>query len=558
VKTHLTVWTAGALLSMVGSLATACGPDNGPQTGSQTSWVRACQIDAECGDLRCLCGLCTRSCDAEATCVGLPGSACVSAADPGSIALCSGQSPPSVGLCLPTCGSAACTNGQMCVAGVCSPLPEPTVRVVVDASIRYQVLIGFGATLVYAENSVVAHPRKAALYDAMFPSLGLDVLRLRNRYGYIGDDNLASASEIVAAAAEKLGRPPVVLMTSWSPPATLKASASLICQGNADTCTLAKVTGGAFDYAGYAAYWRASLDAYANAGVVPDYIGMQNNPDFVPSVTAPGEACRFLPTEGTATVSVNGSDVDVQYPGFAQALTAVVDGLVGLPSPPKIAAPETSGVQGVIDYAPYLDFSRVDAISHHMYGTDPAAVDPASLASLSELGRSHDRPLFQTEMQSDGLGTAVLMHHALAVEGVSVYLQSVLAAPAASPVIDPGTLIVLGAQDFTLEDPYHAMRHYALNTDPGWTRVGAVSGAEQLLATAWLSPDETAVTVVLVNAGTGDLGVALDLGERAGMTSQVTRTVFEGIERSADLGTLSAEGMLRVPGHAMVTVALRR
>jgi hypothetical protein len=278
----------------------------------------------------------------------------------------------------------------------------------------------------------------------------------------------------------------------------------------------------------------------------------------VPNATAPGEACRFLPTEGTATVSVNGSEVEVEYPGFAQALTAVVDELVGLPSPPKIAAPETSGVQGVIDYAPYLDFSRVDAISHHMYGTEPTAVDLASLASLSELGRSQDRPLFQTEVQSDGFGTAVLMHYALVVEGVSAYLQSMLAAPAASPVLDPGTLIVLDAQDFTLADPYHAMRHYALNTDPGWSRVGAASDAEDLLASAWLSPEGEALTVVLVNAGTTDQDVALDLGERAGMTSQVTRTVFEGVERSAELGTLSAEAMLRVPGHAMITVALRR
>jgi glucuronoarabinoxylan endo-1,4-beta-xylanase len=558
VKTHLTVWTGAALLSMVASLATACGPDQGPQTGSQTSWVRACQIDAECGNLRCLCGACTRSCDADATCVGLPGAACVSAGDEGSIALCGGKSPPSPGLCLPRCGNDACAPGQMCVAGACGPLPAPTVRVLVDTSIRHQVLAGFGATLAYSENDVVGHPRKVALYQAMFPSLGLDVLRLRNRYGYIGDDNLASASEIVAAAAAELGRPPMVLLTSWSPPTTLKASGSLVCQGNADTCTLAKVPGGTFDYAGYAAYWRAALDAYANAGVVPDYVGIQNNPDFVPTAAAPGEACRFLPTEGTATVSANGSFVDVQYPGFDQALTAVVDALVGLPSPAKIAAPETSGVQGVVDFAPHLDFSRVDAISHHMYGTDPTAIDVASLASLNELGRSHDRPLFQTEMQSDGFGTALSMHYALTVEGVSAYLQGVLAAPAASPVLNPGTLIALGADDFTLEDPYHAMRHYALNTDPGWIRVDAASDAGDLLASAWLSPQEEALTVVLVNAGTTDHDVALDLGARSGMTSRVTRTVFAGVERSAELGTLSPEGFLRVPGHAMVTVALRR
>jgi hypothetical protein len=446
----------------------------------------------------------------------------------------------------------------MCVAGACSPLPEPTVRVVVDPSVQYQVLLGFGATLAYVENDVVQHPRKAEIYAAMASGLGLDVLRLRNRYGYTGDDNLATASEIVDAATASLARPPTVLLTSWSPPAALKASGAVECRGNADTCTLAQAQDGGFDYAGFAAYWRASLEAYASAGVIPDYIGIQNNPDFVPEAAAPGEGCRFLPTEGTATVSVGGTDAEVDYPGFAQALTAVVDELVGLPSPPMTIAPETSDVYSVAEYASALDFSQVDAIAHHMYGTDPATVDLAALDALRALGQSYDRPLLQTEMQAKGWGTALLTHYALAVEGVSAYLHGVLVAPASVSAVDSGMLISLSPEDFALEDPYHAVRHYALHTDPGWIRADATPDAEGLLATAWLSPEGDALTLVLVNATTTDLDARIELGELGSMTSEVTRTVFEGVERSAQLGTLSTEGILRVPGHAIVTVALRR
>ncbi len=39
--------------------------------------------------------------------------------------------------------------------------------------------------------------------------------------------------------------------------------------------------------------------------------------------------------------------------------------------------------------------------------------------------------------------------------------------------------------------------------------------------------------------------------------SEVTRTVFDGVDRSAELGVLSAEGILGVPGRSVVTVALR-
>ena len=34
-------------------------------------------------------------------------------------------------------------------------------------------------------------------------------------------------------------------------------------------------------YPKYAEYWRASLVAYADREVVPDYISIQNEPDFV-------------------------------------------------------------------------------------------------------------------------------------------------------------------------------------------------------------------------------------------------------------------------------------
>jgi glucuronoarabinoxylan endo-1,4-beta-xylanase len=323
-----------------------------------------------------------------------------------------------------------------------------------------------------------------------------------------------------------------------------------------ETCTLVQLPSGAFDYAGLAAHWLSSLQAYADVGVVPDYIGLQNNPDFVPPAWMPGEGCRFLPAEGTTTEWVDGADVTVDYPGFAEALDAVLDQLAALSSPPKIAAPEASTLASVADYTAELDLSQVDAIAHHLYGTDPAAIDRDALEALSELGRDAALPLFQTEMESDGLGTAVLMHYALAVEGASAYLHSILVRPDAMPTASAGTLVSLGDESFTLEAPYHAMRHFAYYTDPGWSRAEATSDTEELLASAWVSPDNDALTIVLVNAGATDLATQIDLGEPVTMNSAVTRTVFEGVERSADLGPLSPEGIVRVPSHTILTVAL--
>jgi len=543
-----------SLALLLALLGAGCHATDGPREDSQTNWLRACQVDAQCGgSLVCLCGACTRVCDSDASCAALPGSSCIAASDARSIALCAGNAPSAAALCIPSCVDGSCAAGQTCMAQICAPLGPPGAKVAIDSNVHFQTLRGLGATVGYAEDEITLHPRKAALYRAMFADLGLSVLRFRNRYGYLGADNLSSAVEIAREAAASSGQSPLLLLTSWTPPQTLKANASLICQGNTATCTLAQAAGGGFDYPGYARYWRASLDAYQKAGLVPDYIGIQNNPDWVPTSAEFAEACKFLPSEGTAPVTVNGATVNVRFPGFNEALTAVLDQFSGLSSPPKVVAPEVTAANLLADYVAALDLSRVDAISHHLYGTDPTAVDPRTLQALDGLSARYERPLFQTEMQADGFGTAVLLHNALTIEGASVYLQTVLTGPASSPYLNPTALITLGPDDFVLEAPYHAMRHFAYFTKPGWVRVAADSSTPELLSSAWLSPAADALSVVLINTSLAPLTTELDPGPWP--TSQVVRTVFDGSERSMNLGPLSADHLVPLPARSIVTVA---
>ena len=409
---------------VLGVLAAACNPTGGPKTGSQTNWLTACERDADCGNLRCWCGTCTRSCDEATSCVDLPDAACVADDDASAIALCSGSCPATAGLCLLPCPSGGCGSGLSCVAGVCVPTPEPTVQVSIDDAQRFQALVGIGAGIGYVFEDIVQHPRKDALFDAMFSQSGITLLRLRNRYGQAGEEDLGSTSEIVTAATDRLGRTPTILLNSASPPGALKANSSNWCEGNPDTCTLATLADGTFDYAGLASHWRASLDAYALAGIEPDYISIQNNPDWVPDAGDSNEACRFLPSEGTATVTTDTGDIQVTYPGYAEALEAVVGQLAGLASVPGIVAPETTGFSDVADYVAALDMANVDAIAHHLYQTDLENLDLSSLAALGDLADQYQRPLFQSEMWADPLTTAVLLHAALAVEGASVYVEN--------------------------------------------------------------------------------------------------------------------------------------
>jgi O-glycosyl hydrolase len=459
---------------------------------------------------------------------------------------------------LPRCSDdSACGQNQACVAGVCSPVSLAPAEVSVDLEKRHQELVGFGASVAYGEAQITGHPQQAELYQAIFAELGLDVLRFRNRYGHAGDDDLSTAGELVSAGSSSLGRPLAVFLSSWSPPPALKANGALLCSGNVQTCTLAKTPAGAFDYAGLADHWLASVAAYAKVGLVPDYVGIQNNPNWLPSSAETLEACRFLPAEGTVTVPVGLTNVKVSYPGLAEAQAATLAAFSTLPTRPKILAPETSGLDSVADYVPSLDPAKTDALAHQLYGVNPAAVDLAALGAMGKLVSQFGRPVFVTEMQADGFGTALLLHYATVVEGASAYLQAALTGPVSGPLTNTQALLGIDLTKFSRQDPYYSMRHFAAHTDPGWTRVEATTAKSGLLVSAWLSPSNQDLTLVLINAGVAEVSARLKLpGDWS--TSDVKRSVFSGVERWAPLGALSTQGVLRIPPESVVTVALSR
>jgi glucuronoarabinoxylan endo-1,4-beta-xylanase len=549
----------GVLTLLLGALLLGCSPKAKEDGDSQTNWLEACSDSSQCASgTKCLCGVCTLACNAASTCSDALRGSCVRASEDGVIAQCGGSPPPLPGLCLPRCDEETpCGRGQACVAGTCSPLPVASVEVNVDLETRHQELVGFGASVAYGEGQITAHPQQADLYQVIFAELGLDVLRFRNRFAHAGDDDLSTAGELVAAGNSALGRPLGVFLSSWSPPPALKANNALLCSGNVQTCTLAKTTAGAFDYAGLADHWLASLAAYAKVGLVPDYVGIQNNPNWLPSSAETLEACRFLPAEGTVSVPVGLTTVRVTYPGLAEAQAATLAAFSTLPSRPKLLAPETSDFGSVEDYLPSLDPAKTDALAHQLYGVNPTAVDLDALAAMGKLVSQYGRPVFVTEMQADGFGTALMIHYATVVEGASAYLQAALTGPVSGPLTNTQALLGIDLASYKRQDPYYAMRHFAGHTDPGWTRVEAAAANSGLLVSAWLSPSGQDLTMVLINTRTVELSAQLKLpGDWS--TSAVTRSVFSGSERSAALGALSSQGVVRMPPESVATIALSR
>ncbi len=419
------------------------------------------------------------------------------------------------------------------------------VGVTVDVGTRYQVMQGYGAALAFYIALLSKHPQSDQIYQALFADLGLQILRVANWYQVETQDNVdQTVAAVQGARAATGGHGPLVLMSSWSPPASLKSTGQTKNGGTLH----ASATGG-YDYAGFGQWWATSLAAYQTAGLVPDYISLQNEPDFMAS----WESCLFDPSESATRA------------GYDQALDAVTTALAGSGVQPKVVGPESSGIAGsrVENYVAALSaagtIGQLDVVAHHLYnggnGNAPASFI-GEMASLSDLAASLGKPLWMTEYSPsagpDMFNTAWLIQNSVAIEGVSAYVYWELVWPPPSTAGQtPGGLVTISGSTWTINDTYYAVRHFSKWIDVGWQRVGAAAAAGVIQPSAFASPDGQSLTVVLLNSDTAVHQVTVDAGGFAYTTSAVYRTSGTD-ERTSPLGPLA--GPIMMPSRSIVTV----
>jgi glucuronoarabinoxylan endo-1,4-beta-xylanase len=440
------------------------------------------------------------------------------------------------------------------------PSTEPTVSGPVDVSVsvnvaqRFQTLVGFGASQVYYVDWITLNPNKGEIYDVIFRDLGLDIVRVGNWYQArdMQDPQIQNTIELVQRAQQSLERFPEVLMTSWSPPAELKSNGELANGG-----TLVQRNGG-YAYDDFGAWWLESIVSYRAAGVPVTYVGIQNEPDF----TAAYDSARFSPGEG-------------QFAGYGQALAAVRQRFSSLESPPALIGPEVIGlnVANISNYLQNLAAGDLDVVAHHLYsGGDPNAPDSYNGGMAQMGGVAAGKPIIMSEFAPEAQGpqffeTAWLIHNALSVEGVSGYLYWALGwrNREGNQPVDPG-LVTLedprpGAPAFstekgyTINPAYYAVKHFSKWLDVGHQRVGASSSASGLRASAYISPEDDRVTVVLLNTDAQAHTVSLATPGFAASSSSAFRTAGN-IEQTAALGALATENAVTLPSRSVVTIVI--
>ena len=434
------------------------------------------------------------------------------------------------------------------------PGPSGQGSVHIDTSQRFQTIEGFGASVGWHLDRI-SGAVPDGFYEYLFPEAGLDILRFRNRFERTdkGDEVLQHEVRIFERATAALGHPPKLLLSSWSPPSGLKASGREKCAGNPD-CTLKK-EGGKFVYAEFADWWQRSIRHYRSLGLDPTWISIQNEPDFVPS---DWEGCKFTPTE------------EADYPGYGQALAAVHAAVQKLERPPKLLGPEVLGIhyERVPKYMAGLDENLLDGVAHHIYERGDDAMwdwrDPGPDSFVDEMlsvkATVPDKPTFQTEFGTDedrdvdgGFETAWLIHHTLVNQGASAFLYWELIWP------DNKGLVAMKSLTPSPRDQYYSMRHFARFTDPGYVRVAASADGDGLLASAYVSPDDQRLSVVLLNTSRLAMDATVDGGAFAAAKNEAFVTSFRpgSTRRWIELGPLTG-GKLRLPARAVATIAFSR
>jgi glucuronoarabinoxylan endo-1,4-beta-xylanase len=457
------------------------------------------------------------------------------------------------------------------VAGACGASQDPTnVSVAVDAALPHQTLVGFGAATAY-QPSLLSR-RNDDIYKVLFVDSGLDILRLGNWFQNQGKDTTpatgfsdqAGVQIVQKATAARGGVRPKLLMSSWTPPAYLKSNGvTKPGYGNTTTPpgTLIQKDGG-YAYADFADWWVRSLQAYAAQGIMPDYISIQNEPDFFINQW---ETCLFGATEGGTVEGIAGA-------GYGQALDAVYDGIqaAGLASPPVLLGPETTGFGDDIvqKYMNGVNAAQLGGVAHHMYGTteDNPSADwfDGAMRDVARTGASVGLPTFMTEYSPNAptmFDTALLINNAMTVENASAYIYWELIWNDANP--QTGLVSVpqgLGDMPYTINDIYYALVHFARWTDPGWVRVDTKVNASSVRASAYLSPEGTALTLVLLNADGKEHFVTVNAGAFPYGTLAVYRTSdgASGDSERVAPAALEADGSLAMPPRSIATVTFTR
>lgn len=434
------------------------------------------------------------------------------------------------------------------------------VTINVSPTETHQSVIGIGGGMVYYQNWVTAHKNKSAIYDTVFNGLGLSGLRMGN---WAQEDNadLSNDAEIVKEGKKRLGSNFFIEMSSWSAPPSLKNNNDINGSNGGPKASLKKENG-QFVYDKFGAWWKNSLQRYIEAGIIPDYISIQNEPDM----DAQYEATIFDEKENGDVAS------------YAKALEAVHKAMSGMEHCPKFLGPEPLGIgwNNTQKYINALDKNLLDGYCFHYYHSGDQSHDNDKysypddyLPAMKALAADYpDKPQFMTEncsmreqRKNDALHTAWFLANAFNANRVGAYLHWNLIWGGSDGCVTVENPWETGnwksSNGYIVQSEYHGLRHFSKFVRPGWFHIGSASTNGDIISCAFKSPENDAYTVVLINKGYSSHNATLSFPIATPDEGQIIQTVPSSETWSKVLGQYKEGEKITLPANSVTTISLK-
>lgn len=438
-----------------------------------------------------------------------------------------------------------------------NPTPTPpatgqdSLKITIDPASIKQQMIGFGGALTWYSNWVTANNKVNEIADLMFTDLGIDIIRFKNWYypdnyptdkttttmSADGSNAAWNATNALYTLATQRNPNIKILFSSWGPPTSLKSN------GKLSEGTLKKDSSGLFMYDAFAQYWSDVLD---NVPFYPDYISIQNEPTFV----TPGwTTSQWLNVETSS------------LPDYNRGFNKVYDKIKSRTHAPVMVCPESQDISTFVSFATNLATnSNCGMYAFHPYNVNASTTTGTITSSLQSVGNFSTKPILMTEFSDnlDWFNTALFIQRALLYANISGYVYWKLAWYTPSTGTDTGMISIASANStsaYTVTPFYYLIKHFSKHIDVGYHRVETSSSNSSLITTAFVSPDNSKMTIVVVNGSTTQAKVYFDATGKT-VTSISADQSISGSSYYKPVTVTSPAKSVTLPANSITTVVL--
>lgn len=443
-------------------------------------------------------------------------------------------------------------------------IDDTYTQYVFDPAKTYQTIDGFGAAYTWYADRLLQKNNKEEAFDAFFSDGKMTILRFKNEYEYYVQDGAANANTMVSyyknarKRAAEYGENVQVLLSCWSPPASLKENGQI--NGGS---SLKKDENGQYCYEEYAQWWAESVEYYQSKGIQIDYVSIQNECDFQASY----DGCEFATSETETQASYAKAYLAV-YRAFQEKFGDTAPKMIGPETMSCNAGSLSAYMKDVIAEEP----DSIYAMAHHLYvggdsDEDTNTVLPGSFVSnfMNVSSFFEDYKKWQTEFYiGHALETATLINNSLVYENVNAYIYWSGVWEDTNESFENGQLLACynasdGDDGWSLCADYYALRHFSEFIRPGYVRINANSGDGDVRTSVYMNEYSTKVAAVLINLSEEEKSFQIQ-GEGYTITdSTIYQSIFGDNCESADglfanMGSLGEDNKITIPGKTVVTI----